>query len=105
MSRKDFFNQRLSGLDHILCKLAHDNDISIGFSLNLLLNSEYRSIILGRMMQNINLCKKFKVKTLIASFARNPYEMRSHYDMESLFNILGHKVRDRTLSENITTFK
>ena len=38
ISRKDFFNQRLSGLDHILCKLAHDNDISIGFSVNSLLN-------------------------------------------------------------------
>ena len=91
ISRKDFFNQRLSGLDHILCKLAHNNDISIGFSFNSLLNSENKSIILGRMIQNINLCRKFKVKMIIGSFARNPYEMRSPYDLESLFRILGLK--------------
>ena len=91
ISRKDFFNQRLSGLDHILCKLAHDNDTSIGFSVSLLLNSENKSIILGRMMQNINLCRKFKVKMITGSFARNPLEMRSPYDLESLFKILGHK--------------
>ena len=96
ISRKDFFNQRLSGLDHILCKLVRDNDISIGFSFNSLLNSENKPVILGRMMQNISLCRKFKVKTLIASFARNPYEMRSPYDLESLFKILGMPNKENT---------
>ena len=47
ISRKDFFNQRLSGLDHILCKLAHDNDISIGFSFNSLLNNFAKRLMIS----------------------------------------------------------
>lgn len=87
--RKDFMHQRGSGLDHILAKSAHDKNVAIGFSLNSLLNSKNKHIILGRMMQNIRLCRKYKVKTIIASFAVKPYQMRSPYDVISLFAILG----------------
>ena len=87
--RKDFMHQRGSGLDHILAKLAHDNKVAIGFSVNSMLNSENKHIILGRMMQNIRLCRKYRVKTIIASFAVKPYQMRSPYDIISLFAILG----------------
>src|SRR3989344_4351641 len=82
--RKDFIHQRGSGLDHILAKLAHDNKVAIGFSVNSMLNSENKHIILGRMMQNIRLCRKYRVKTIIASFAQSPSQMRSPYDIMSL---------------------
>ena len=88
---RDFMHQRGSGLNHILCRLAKENSITIGFSLKSILSSQNPSIILGRMMQNISLCSKFKVKTAIASFASSPYEMRSPHDLESLFRLLGHK--------------
>jgi len=89
LGRKDFMHQRGSGLDHIMSKLAHKNKIIIGFSLNSVLNSDKKHIILGRIMQNIRLCRKYKVETLIGSFTSNPYEMRSPYDLISLFLSLG----------------
>jgi|SRR3989338_320398 len=89
--RKDFMHHRASGLNHILCRLAKENSISIGFSLNSLLNSNNSSVTLGRLMQNIMLCQKFRVDTAIASFATKPFEMRSPHDLESLFRVLGHK--------------
>jgi len=92
--RKDFMHQRGSGLDHILAKLAHDKNVAIGFSLSSVLNSENKHIILGRMMQNIKLCRKYKVKTIIASFAQNPYEIRSFYDIISLFMVLGMQQKE-----------
>ena len=82
-------HQRGSGLDHILSKLAHDKKVAIGFSLSSIMNSKNKNIILGRMMQNIMLCRKYSVKAVIASFAETPFGMRSPYDMMSLFAVLG----------------
>jgi len=90
-TRKDFIHQRASGLNHILCKLVKENNVMIGFSLNLILNAENKAKVIGRMAQNIKLCNKFKVKTIIASFAMKPFEMRSTHDMISLFESLGLK--------------
>lgn len=86
--RRDFIHQRASGLNHILCSLARKNDITIGFSFTSILNSKNRHEVLGRIIQNLRMCKRFKAKTIIASFARNPYEMRSMHDLMSLFKIL-----------------
>ena len=87
-SKRDFLHQRGSGLDHILCKLVHENNVIIGLSLNSILNSDNKNIIFGRMMQNIRLCDKFKVKILIGSFSQSPYRMRSPQDLTKLLNIL-----------------
>ena len=99
--RKDFMHQRGSGLDHILAKLAHDKNVSIGFSLNSIINSKNKGIIIGRVMQNIMLCRKYKVKTVIASFAETPFEMRSPYDVMSLFVNLGMRQEDINASMQI----
>ena len=89
-TKEDFIHHRASGLNHVLCKLASKNKIIIGFSFNSILKSSKNSYkILGRIMQNIWLCRKYKIKTLTASFAEQPYEMRSVYDLISLFSVLG----------------
>ena len=88
-AKKDFIHQRASGLNHILCKSAKDNGVMIGFSLSSILNVEDKHKILGRMMQNIELCRKYKVKMIIASFARDPFGMRSPHDLIGLFKVLG----------------
>ncbi len=90
-TRKDFIHQRASGLNHILCKLAKDNGITIGFSLSSILDAKDRHVMLGRIMQNIKLCEKFKLKTTIASFAQKTFDMRSVYDSLTLFKVLGLK--------------
>lgn len=87
--RRDFIHQRASGLNHILCSLARKNNITLGFSFTSILNAKDRHEILGRIMQNLRICKQFKVKTAIASFAKDPYEMRSMHDLASLLKLLG----------------
>jgi len=101
-TKRDFMHQRGSGLDHITAKLASEHNIIVGFSLNSVLNSENKHIILGRMMQNIMLCRKYKVKTIIASFAQSPSQMRSPYDIMSLLETLGmhHKEAKDSLKIN-----
>ena len=88
--KEDFMHHRASGLNQVLCKLANKNSVIIGFSFNTLLqNKKNLRRILGRMMQNIFLCRKYQVKTMVSSFTKKPYEMRSASDIISLFHILG----------------
>ena len=87
--KKDFIHSRNSGLNHVLCKLAKENNIAIGFSFNEILKSKERNKLIGRMMQNIKLCRKYKVKMIFASFAKNKFEMRAAKDLLSFCRVLG----------------
>lgn len=89
--QKDYLHQRMSGLNHTLCNLANKNNVAIGFAYSSLFSksSKLTSLIMGRMMQNIVLCQKYKVKTVIGSFSENPYEIRALHDVTSLFIMLG----------------
>jgi RNase P/RNase MRP subunit p30 len=88
-SRNDSLHYRNSGLDQISCKLANKNKIAIGFSFSQFLNSDNRSELLGRMIQNVRLCRKYKVKMVVASFAKNKYEMRDAKDLLAFCRVIG----------------
>ena len=90
---KDKMNQKDSGLNQVLCKLANKNKIKIGFSFSDVLNSEgtRRAKILGRMIQNAMLCNKYKVDVVVGSFASNKYEMRMAKDLVAFGRLLGIK--------------
>ena len=76
---KDFMNYKNSGLNQVLVKLAKSKNIGIGFSLSRLLklNKLDRARLLGKIMQNIILCNKYKVKIFILSNNIN------HNDLEA----------------------
>jgi len=87
--KKDSLHQRSSGLNHVIAKQMHDNGIACGFSFSDILHAHNKDILLGRMMQNIRLCRKFKVAMAAASCAQHPFEMRSAADMMNFFGMLG----------------
>lgn len=88
---RDFVHHRNSGLNEVLCTLLKEKQVSISYSFSLILEKKgsHRAQILGRMMQNISFARKFKFKQIIASFATDPYNMRSSKDLQSLFIVLG----------------
>ncbi len=88
--RKDFMHQRASGLNQVLCKIAKKNDVKILFPFSDLLKQlpENKSVVIGRLIQNIKLCKKYGVSLSICSFAKNTFEMRKQKDLESFARIL-----------------
>ena len=88
---EDFLHHRNSGLNHILCNLAKKNKIAIAFSFNEVLktNGINRAKIIGRMRQNVKLCRKYKVDMIIASFAKDKYEIRSLSDLKSFARVIG----------------
>lgn len=62
--RKDFQKQRSSGLDSVMAREASKKSVVIAINLNEIINSsgKEKSQILARIRQNIELCKKHKVK-------------------------------------------
>lgn len=66
--RKDVLYVRNSGLNQVLCKLARDNEVAIGFNFNDVLETENKEVIVGRMMQNVRLCRKYKVAMVFDCF-------------------------------------
>lgn len=93
---RDFIHQRNSGINHILAKIAHDKEKIIGFNFSTILNSkpEKRAQLLGRMRQNVKLCRKYKVKTFLGSFASEPFELRSDYELRAFGFMIGMNPRE-----------
>lgn len=83
--RKDFQKQRNSGLNQVMAKIAKKNSIQIGINLDELKNSKNKYLILARLKQNIDLCKKYKVQ--IKFISEN--KMISSRELKSLLLILG----------------
>jgi RNase P/RNase MRP subunit p30 len=88
VQKADFIHQRNSGLNHIVCSLAKENNVTVGFSFVSALG-KYGSRSMGRMSANIRLCRKYGVPMAIASLAGSPYLMRSQAELKSLFVTLG----------------
>ena len=99
--RQDFLHHRNSGLNHILAKLASENNTAIGFSFsNILAEKKRRARLFGRLMQNIQLCKKFGTKMVLASFASKPYQMRAAHDLEAFAKTISMTPKEAKQSLN-----
>ncbi len=85
--RKDFQKQRNSGFNQVLAKLAKKNEVLIGINFDEIIKSEERekAKILARVMQNIEICKKNKVK--MKFITKN--QKRNIHDLKSLGLVLG----------------
>ena len=85
---KDFIHQRRSGLNHIILRDFAQKGIGVLFSYSELQNADNKrkAQLLGRILQNVKLCKKYGV---VCSFAclGNFDSLRSRYDIEALQRI------------------
>jgi RNase P/RNase MRP subunit p30 len=85
--KTDFNRQRNSGLNQVLCQIAAKKNKTYGFNFRDVLIAKNRPAVIGRMMQNMMLCRKYKVKTIIFSGAKEPMEMRNGRDLDSFLNL------------------
>ena len=62
INKKDKLKERDSGLNQVLCKLARDNNITLALDMKELMidDKKEKANILGRIIQNLKLIKKFK---------------------------------------------
>jgi RNase P/RNase MRP subunit p30 len=86
----DYTHYRNSGLNQVLCKIARDNNKIIieNFSEFLKKEKKDRAILLGRILQNSMLCKKYNVKFLVSVFAKNEQDFIACQKLEEFKKIL-----------------
>src|SRR3989344_380784 len=89
LEERDSLHYRNSGLNQVLCNLARKNNISVGISFKDILNSDNLGLLLGRIMQNVALCKKYKVNIVFATFASDFYDLRLSKDLEAFAKLIG----------------
>lgn len=88
---EDSVHFRRGGLDQIICKIAAEKKKIIGFSFREMLQSEgeERSKLLGRMMFNTRLCRRYGAKFFFGNFSESKWEMRGAHDLRAWGEILG----------------
>ncbi|MDO8528415.1 MAG: RNase P subunit p30 family protein [Nanoarchaeota archaeon] len=86
-NKKDRLKQRDSGFNHVLAKMAKAKNVTIGINLDEIIHSDKKNKakILGRIRQNIKLCKKAKLKMMFFSEKEN----RNSLDLNALGLVLG----------------
>jgi len=83
--KEDSIKQRKIGVNHILLKLANKNKVLIGLSLD-----QFSDVMkLGRIIELIKLCRKYKVKIAVFSLAKTRYGLSGANDIISLLKICG----------------
>lgn len=80
--KRDSMHSRNSGLNHVLCSMASKNNVVIGIDYSAFkkLKGKEAAERLGRIMQNVDLCRKYDTPIVLASFSKKPsslYELRS----------------------------
>lgn len=92
-NQKDFIHHRGSGLNQIITAILSKKKKKYYIDFHLLLEStpKQRGQIIGRMKQNIMLCKKDGVEYGIATFAHSPWQMRPPKDLQAVMRILEKK--------------
>lgn len=97
LHEKDSLHYPRSGLDQVLCKIAAEKHKIICFSFAEILNSSNRPQLLARMMFNVKLCRKYKVRVFFSTFARDRWELRSAKDLQAFWRMLGGEKKSLVL--------
>ena len=87
--KKDFQKQRNSGFNHVLAKIAKKKNIIIGINFDEITesNGKQKAEILSRIIQNIKLCNKNKLKMNFISLKSG--NQRNIYNLKALGLVLG----------------
>jgi RNase P/RNase MRP subunit p30 len=68
--------------------------MAMGISISNILLSKGKAELIGRIRQNIMLCRKYKVPILISSFASKKEQLRHCNDVKTLALFLGLSTQD-----------
>ena len=86
---KEHTHYRRSGVNQVLAKLAKEHGTTYIINFARILNSENRALLIGRIMQNVRIFKKYKVPIKVCSLAKVASELRSESDLEAFGRVLG----------------
>jgi RNase P/RNase MRP subunit p30 len=87
---KDALEYRRSNWNAVLSGIAQKNKVSYGIDFSYFSQSSGYKLakLLGREMQNVRMCRR-KIPILMASFGREPYEIRLPENLSCFGKVLG----------------
>jgi RNase P/RNase MRP subunit p30 len=90
-SERDLMDQRSSGVDDIISRLLAEHTTAVEFNLSSLLGTYgmLRAQVMGRMSQNILLCRKYGVPMVLSSGAVDRWGLRAPRDLAAVGRVLG----------------
>lgn len=68
--KSDFLRFRNSNMNDVTAKFFAEKKVFYGLDLSLIWNAQNKNVVLGRVFQNLRLCKQFKVPVVVASLSR-----------------------------------
>ncbi|MDR0911928.1 MAG: ribonuclease P subunit P30 [Methanobrevibacter sp.] len=85
------YNRYNCGINHVLAKLAYENNITIELCLNDILSSflSVRSKIIGSFKEIIQLYRKFNFPLIVSSKSSNIFDLRNPIDEIAIFKSIG----------------
>lgn len=92
------FERNDSGLNHVLMKLAKENNVAIEINFREILINERksRSKVISNMISNVNLAKKIHAPLIICSGSLSHWELRDPIELSSFMMELGLKTNEAT---------
>lgn len=106
LEEKDNHHYRRSGMNQATAKKIKEQGKTIIISTQQLIENKEPHKIIGRIQQNLELIKKYKLKTAIASIATKPENMRPEKETQALIKTLGHEhIAKKAITEINTQIK
>ena len=99
---KDNHHYRRSGLNQAAAKKIKQFNKTMIIGIEQLITNKEPQLIIGRIQQNLELAKKYKLNVAIASMAGKPENMRPAKEMQALIKTLGHEEIAKSAIEEIT---
>jgi len=90
------YNRKDSGFNHVMAKLAFENDTAIEVNFREILNSSKntRANIMHRIKNNVELCKKYKSPIIICSGAVTYWQLKDPKVLMSMGCLLGLELNE-----------
>ncbi len=90
------YNRKDSGFNHVMAKLAAENNVAIEINFREMLNSSKstRANIMHKIKNNVELCKKYKAPVIICSGAVTHWQLKDPKILMSMGCLLGLELRE-----------
>ncbi|WP_094227976.1 ribonuclease P protein component 3 [Methanolobus psychrotolerans] len=100
----NFGSLKDSGLNHVLAKSAHENDVAVSFDLGEIISQHggRRIRALSNFKKDLKLVRKYDVPFLLTGNVRSCYDLRAPYELMALAELFG-MTREEAMSGLSTT--
>lgn len=98
-NKLDFIHHFNSGINHILCKFAKDNEI--GFLLTMDFNNQKKKNLakdVGRINQNISFARKYGINICLTPIIKDEFDIKTTSDLRSILSLFDVSSNQKKMS-------